>query len=105
MSTMASPHVSKLKDFITMQLPSGFPVKVEIPLFHVLNACITFGNVFAMTTPVENVSTINEDDRITCIVDDRCFEIPSHYANRGFCKLIADIQTIVNLLIFFLHRL
>ncbi|XP_037949868.1 ankyrin repeat domain-containing protein 13D-like [Teleopsis dalmanni] len=82
MSAMASPHVSKLKDFITMQLPSGFPVKVEIPLFHVLNACITFGNVFALTTPVDNVTTINEDDRITCIVDDRCFDIPSHYTNR-----------------------
>ncbi|XP_067627014.1 ankyrin repeat domain-containing protein 13D isoform X1 [Eurosta solidaginis] len=82
MSTMASPHVSKLKDFITMQLPSGFPVKVEIPLFHVLNACITFGNVFGMTTPVEHVTTINEDDRITCIVDDRCFDIPTHYVNR-----------------------
>ncbi|XP_046811052.1 ankyrin repeat domain-containing protein 13D isoform X1 [Lucilia cuprina] len=83
MSTMASPHVSKLKDFITMQLPSGFPVKVEIPLFHVLNACITFGNVFAMTMPIENVTTINEEDRITCIVDDRCFDIPTHYTNKG----------------------
>lgn len=83
MSTMASPHVSKLKDFITMQLPSGFPVKVEIPLFHLLNACITFGNVFGMTSAVENVTTINEDDRITCIVDDRCFDIPTHYSNRG----------------------
>ena len=28
MSTLASPHVSKLKDFITMQLPSGFPVRI-----------------------------------------------------------------------------
>lgn len=28
MSTMASPHVSKLKEFITMQLPSGFPIKI-----------------------------------------------------------------------------
>ncbi|KAH8300079.1 hypothetical protein KR044_009526 [Drosophila immigrans] len=83
MSTMASPHVSKLKDFITMQLPAGFPVKVEIPLFHVLNACITFGNVFAMTMPVDHVSTLQEQDRITCLVDDRCFDIPSHYANRG----------------------
>ncbi|XP_055838008.1 ankyrin repeat domain-containing protein 13D isoform X2 [Episyrphus balteatus] len=82
MSTMASPHVSKLKDFITMQLPSGFPVKIEIPLFHVLNACITFGNVFALTSPIENVQTINEDDRLTCIVDDRCFDIPVHYTNR-----------------------
>ncbi|XP_055916082.1 ankyrin repeat domain-containing protein 13D isoform X2 [Eupeodes corollae] len=82
MSTMASPHVSKLKDFITMQLPSGFPVKIEIPLFHVLNACITFGNVFALTSPIEHVQTINEDDRLTCIVDDRCFDIPVHYTNR-----------------------
>ncbi|KAL5288158.1 ANKRD13D family protein [Megaselia abdita] len=83
MSTMASPHVQKLKDFITMQLPSGFPVRIEIPLFHVLNACITFGNVFALTTPVTNVSTIEEDDRITCIVDDRCFDIPTNYRVRG----------------------
>lgn len=83
MSTMASPHVQKLKDFITMQLPSGFPVRIEIPLFHVLNACITFGNVFALTTPVAYVSTIEEDDRITCIVDDRCFDIPSNYRIRG----------------------
>lgn len=81
---MASPHVSKLKDFITMQLPSGFPVKIEIPLFHVLNACVTFGNVFAIETPVKNVSYIREDDdRTTCVIDDQCFEVPSHYTHRG----------------------
>ena len=28
-----------------MQLPSGFPVKIEIPLFHVINARITFSNI------------------------------------------------------------
>lgn len=85
MSTMASPHVSKLKDFITMQLPSGFPVKVEIPLFHVLNACVTFGNVFALETPVKNVEQIREenDERLTCIIDDSCFDVPPHYANKG----------------------
>lgn len=83
MSTMASPHVSKLKDFITMQLPSGFPIKVEIPLFHVLNAIITFENVFALDTPVKFVSNIREsDERLTCIIDDECFEIPSGYTNR-----------------------
>lgn len=83
MSTMASPHVSKLKDFITMQLPSGFPIKVEIPLFHVLNAVITFENVFALDTPIKFVSNIREsDDRLTCVIDDECFEIPAGYANR-----------------------
>ena len=85
MSTMASPHVSKLKDFITMQLPSGFPVKIEIPLFHVLNACVTFGNVFALEAGVKNVESIREEDskRLTCIIDDCCFDVPAHYTNKG----------------------
>lgn len=84
MSTMASPHVSKLKDFITMQLPSGFPIRVEIPLFHVLNAVITFDNVFALETPIKYVSNIREsDDRLSCVIDDECFEIPTGYTNRG----------------------
>lgn len=84
MSTMASPHVSKLKDFVTMQLPSGFPVKIEIPLFHVLNAVVTFGNVFAMETPVANVSSLQEsEERTTCIIDDCCFDVPSEYVQRG----------------------
>lgn len=80
---MASPHVSKLKDFITMQLPSGFPIKIEIPLFNFLNACVTFGNVFALETPVDHVTNIQEKDRLSCIIDDRCFDIPAHYANKG----------------------
>ncbi|XP_053680869.1 ankyrin repeat domain-containing protein 13D isoform X2 [Anopheles nili] len=90
MSTMASPHVSKLKDFITMQLPSGFPVKIEIPLFHVLNAVVTFGNVFAIEQSVPNVSHIREsDDRTTCVIDDACFEAPSGY---GVRRGIADFR-------------
>lgn len=83
MSTMASPHVSKLKDFITMQLPSGFPVRIEIPLFHVLNACVTFGNVFALDAPVKFVERLREDDRLSCVIDDSCFTIPSHYVNKS----------------------
>lgn len=113
MSTMASPHVSKLKDFITMQLPAGFPVKIEIPLFHVLNACVTFGNVFALDTPVPHVTHIREtavpsdlaaaaaadetaaatggssgspttsSDRLTCVIDDCCFDVPADYTNKG----------------------
>lgn len=84
MSTMASPHVSKLKDFITMQLPSGFPVRIEIPLFHVLNACVTFGNVFGLDAAVKNVENLREDDnRLSCVIDDMCFDIPSHYTNKS----------------------
>lgn len=96
-----------------MQLPSGFPVKIEIPLFHVLNACVTFGNVFALDQQVPNVSIIRETaavvngggasaangenispeelaascdingERLTCIIDDCCFDVPAHYTNKG----------------------
>lgn len=86
-----------------MQLPSGFPVKVEIPLFHVLNALITFGNVFALETPVQHVTNIKEEDeRLSCVIDgasfsffnkkgilpiddflDNCFEVPPAYENRA----------------------
>uniref|UniRef100_U5EZR6 Putative ankyrin repeat protein n=1 Tax=Corethrella appendiculata TaxID=1370023 RepID=U5EZR6_9DIPT len=84
MSTMASPHVNKLKGFITMQLPSGFPIKIEIPLFHVMNAVVTFGNVFALETPVANVSNLKEsDERVTCVIDDSCFDIPANYIRKG----------------------
>ncbi|XP_056330044.1 ankyrin repeat domain-containing protein 13B isoform X2 [Danio aesculapii] len=36
---------AKLRDFITLRLPPGFPVKIEIPIYHILNARITFGNL------------------------------------------------------------
>uniref|UniRef100_A0A3B5KMY5 Ankyrin repeat domain 13B n=1 Tax=Takifugu rubripes TaxID=31033 RepID=A0A3B5KMY5_TAKRU len=36
---------AKLRDFITLRLPPGFPVKIEIPLYHILNARITFNNL------------------------------------------------------------
>ncbi|XP_074535327.1 ankyrin repeat domain-containing protein 13B isoform X2 [Halichoeres trimaculatus] len=36
---------AKLRDFITLHLPPGFPVKIEIPLYHILNARITFSNL------------------------------------------------------------
>ncbi|KAI5639135.1 hypothetical protein NE865_08335 [Phthorimaea operculella] len=84
MAAISSPHFAKLKDFIQMQLPAGFPVKIEIPLFHVLNARITFGNIFATETPVPHVECIPEGDRLACIIDDACFLI-----GRGFGNIFA----------------
>ena len=46
---ISNTHFQKLKHFIHMQLPSGFPVKIEIPLFHVINAQITFSNIQVYT--------------------------------------------------------
>ena len=54
-------HFKKLKEFITLQLPSGFPVKIEIPLYRVITAKVTFGNIHALDTHVEHVTTIKKN--------------------------------------------
>ncbi len=81
----------RLKDFITCAFPSGYPVKIEIPLFHVLNARITFCNIFALTSPVEGVSVINESaaedtdgsKKSICFLDEDVFQIPASYSRIG----------------------
>eukprot|EP00116_Pleurobrachia_bachei_P009331 sb/3469593/ len=35
-------HFSKLKDFINMKIPPGFPVKVEVPVLPTISATVTF---------------------------------------------------------------
>ncbi|XP_076653675.1 ankyrin repeat domain-containing protein 13D isoform X2 [Halictus rubicundus] len=85
---ISSSHFAKLKDFIQMQLPAGFPVKIEIPLFHILNARITFGNIFGMDQEVPHVGHLQETNTMTCLVDDSCFEAPMGYVNLG-----AEVRT------------
>ncbi|ROT65692.1 putative ankyrin repeat domain-containing protein 13D isoform X2 [Penaeus vannamei] len=80
---ITSTHFAKLKHFIQMQLPSGFPVKIEIPLFHVLTARITFGNIFGVDESVDKVSTVKEEDRVTCVIDETVFEPPPSYTKIG----------------------
>ncbi|KAJ8679739.1 hypothetical protein QAD02_015526 [Eretmocerus hayati] len=89
---ISSSHFAKLKDFIQMQLPAGFPVKIEIPLFHILNARITFGNIFGLDQEVPHVTRLEEENRLTCLVEDVCFEAPS-----GYTKLGAEERTQFNL--------
>ena len=79
----SNAHFRKLKDFITLQLPSGFPVKIEIPLFHALNAKITFGNIFAMDCPNAGVTCIREGDSFMCSVDESVFDTPTTYSVIG----------------------
>ncbi|GCC26135.1 ankyrin repeat domain-containing protein 13A [Chiloscyllium punctatum] len=93
----SSIHFAKLRDFITLQLPPGFPVKIEIPLFYVLNARITFGNVNVCSTDkaltpqaqkgsLSNLvmSTPNGGSKFK--VDESVFAIPENYHIRGMGK-------------------
>ncbi|XP_026882989.1 ankyrin repeat domain-containing protein 13A isoform X1 [Electrophorus electricus] len=100
-----SSHFARLRDFITLRFPPGFPVKIEIPLFHVLNARITFGNVnrcsteeaaeasesapeSACATPSPAVEKPGESDGASAgpaafHVCPSVFAIPAHYRLRG----------------------
>ncbi|XP_050688972.1 ankyrin repeat domain-containing protein 13D-like [Eriocheir sinensis] len=80
---ISSSHFAKLKHFIQMQLPNGFPVKIEIPLFHVLTARITFGNIFGVDAPINKVSTVTEEDRLSCVIEEDAFDPPSSYTVIG----------------------
>ncbi|XKL59351.1 hypothetical protein PGB90_000367 [Kerria lacca] len=75
----SSSNFAKLKDFIEMQFPAGFPVKIEIPLFHVMNAQISFNNIFATQNAVHGVTVIRDEERLMCDIDESLFEPPSHY--------------------------
>uniref|UniRef100_A0A8C4NL10 Ankyrin repeat domain 13B n=1 Tax=Eptatretus burgeri TaxID=7764 RepID=A0A8C4NL10_EPTBU len=98
----SSAHFAKLRDFIMMRLPAGFPVKIEIPLFHVLNARITFGNLNGCDSPVDSVHLASNNPDLAelattpsnencsspkagtlsqqlCKVDPELFEIPEGY--------------------------
>ncbi|NWR08219.1 AN13A protein, partial [Paradoxornis webbianus] len=75
-----SAHFARLRDFITLEFPPGFPVKIEVPLFHVLNARITFENVNGCRT-AEGASPggAQSDAGANFEVDQSVFEIPKSY--------------------------
>lgn len=94
-----STHFTRLRDFINLRFPPGFPVKIEIPLFHVLNARITFGNVNKCSTdePLDD----NQSSSTPSPTEEKCendvqasgpavfqvcasvFAAPAHYRHRG----------------------
>lgn len=95
----SNSHFAKLRDFITLQLPAGFPVKIEIPLFHVLNARITFTNINGGEKCPEGVVLLEEDNifrpkvegageeaaqpKTCCIIDKSIFEVHNNYRDLG----------------------
>ncbi|KAM3838102.1 ankyrin repeat domain-containing protein 13A-like [Diretmus argenteus] len=89
-----SSHFARLRDFVTLNFPPGFPIKIEIPLFHVLNARITFGNVNKCSTEEQvntppaatPTSSIDDGDAAATPPFQVCpsvFVVPVHYRHRG----------------------
>lgn len=78
---------------------------IEIPLFHVLNARITFGNIFGMDQEVPHVGHLLETNRITCLIDDTCFEAPMGYVKLGKHNIIVILYKVFqNIVIYIFYR-
>lgn len=56
---------------------------IEIPLYHISNAQITFGNLFARDTAIKGVETLESDGKIFCAVEDSVFVPPRSYVVLG----------------------
>jgi hypothetical protein len=52
----------KLKEFISLKLPPGFPVKIEIPIVHKVTAKVSF-----------------QSFKKNCQFDQALFKVPDHY--------------------------
>lgn len=69
----------------------------EIPLFHILNARITFGNIFAMDKPVTGVQS-GSSGKPCCVVDPAVFNEPQDYSVIGklesfsFCYFVMCVE-------------
>lgn len=73
---------SRLKSFIELQLPSGFPVRISIPLFHMINAQITFRNVNEPSVEEKSIlpnSELNELGFPIFKLNQNLFQIPNHF--------------------------
>ncbi|XP_030594272.1 ankyrin repeat domain-containing protein 13A [Archocentrus centrarchus] len=108
-----SSHFARLRDFVTLKFPPGFPVKIEIPLFHVLNAKITFGNVNKCSTEEEaNTSAAAtptpEDNEAAAPppfqVCPSVFEVPATYHCRGSSRHMPVSNNDEELLQYAIHQ-
>lgn len=67
-----------------------FYIFIEIPLFHVLNARITFGNIFGLDEAVPGVTPIQDEKVVACVLDDSCFDTPAGYVRLGETFVLAQ---------------
>uniref|UniRef100_A0A3P9KZP4 Ankyrin repeat domain 13A n=1 Tax=Oryzias latipes TaxID=8090 RepID=A0A3P9KZP4_ORYLA len=110
-----SSHFARLRDFVTLKFPPGFPVKIEIPLFHVLNAKITFGNVNkcsteeeVTTTPAATPTSAEEEEAAAepplFRVCSSVFEVPANYHRRGVSRHMPVSNNDEELLQYAIHQ-
>jgi len=49
----------------------------------VLNARITFGNIFGLDEDIPGVTRVGDEENLSCVLDEMCFEVPPGYSKQG----------------------
>uniref|UniRef100_A0A8C7XBS5 Ankyrin repeat domain 13A n=1 Tax=Oryzias sinensis TaxID=183150 RepID=A0A8C7XBS5_9TELE len=100
-----SSHFARLRDFVTLKFPPGFPVKIEIPLFHVLNAKITFGNVNKCRSSSRSLcsQTMSIEPPLFRVCSS-VFEVPANYHRRGVSRHMPVSNNDEELLQYAIHQ-
>uniref|UniRef100_A0A8R1IJX5 Ankyrin repeat domain-containing protein n=1 Tax=Caenorhabditis japonica TaxID=281687 RepID=A0A8R1IJX5_CAEJA len=70
-----SSHFARLHKFIRLQLPAGFPIKIEIPLFHIVSARVAFQNVNVAGKYVAPLEGNN------VFIEEAAFQVPAGYSD------------------------
>lgn len=60
-------HFNKLREFVAMKLPPGFPVKVDIPILPTVTAKITFQKFEFRDNIPKDLFVIPEDFKEDCM--------------------------------------
>ena len=62
-AALQSKLAAKLKEFLEIKMPRGFPIQLELPLFHVLKGTVTFQN-FEHINPSDDIFVIPDDYKL-----------------------------------------
>jgi len=65
-----------LQNYISSNLPAGFPIKLEVPVFYVLSALVEFKHLKIIE---EDYETNNAEDEDAYYKEEGFFDIPSDY--------------------------
>jgi len=65
---------------------------IEIPLYHISNAQITFGNLFGTDKAIEGVQTLENNGKIFCVVEDSVFFPPRSYVVLGKIQFLIQFK-------------
>lgn len=114
--SLTNRRFKSLKDFIELQMPGGFPVKLrnniknllrcrypelnkftlhfsEVPIYHFINGKISFHNIFGTLRKMEGVTSGIENGKLVCFLEEKLFDPPADYETQTAICTAPDLKS------------